>query len=47
MVAYQPGNCEEMDWLISLYLTVARQQWTRLIHVFNDTVLNYRIYLIF
>ena len=35
-----------MDWLISLDFTVARQQWTHLIHVFNETVLNYRIYLI-
>ena len=46
MVAYQPGNCGKMGWLISLYFTVARQQWTHLIHVFNDTVLKYRIYLI-
>ena len=38
MVAKQPGNCGKMDWLLSLYFTVARQQGTNLIHVFKDTV---------
>ena len=32
MVARQPGNCGIMDWLLSLYFTVARQQRTHLIH---------------
>ena len=35
----------EMDYLLRLYFTVARQQGTHLIHVFKDTVLKYRMYL--
>ena len=38
--------CGIMDWLLSLYFAVARQQRTHLIHVFEDTVLKYRIYSI-